>query len=141
MAQFVGVIKKKHLKHLLSQKHESLCDEPNHLSLEEVKPSEFVALFRLSNEAFQCYSLDEIYQFFTYNPNPLAPDPKPNDFLPRTRSQVSRADIDRIVKIWTSLHPRRRSAPPAITHKSSAAAVGEERYDQRNPANVTRRRR
>ena len=90
-ASFVGIFKKSEAVRILDELDTECESDP--VSLEEIKGTDFVVLFRsklAENASFDCYELESICTTFQERPKDMR--------LPNSRLMVTQADRQRILR-------------------------------------------
>ena len=99
-AQFVGILKKSEASWLTDQLETRCVSDP--VSLEEIKGTDFVVLFRNRGArelVLDCYELESICEAFLRLPNAT--------LLPASRMVVTNADRERILRFGRVMGTRR----------------------------------
>ena len=95
-ASFVGIFKKSEGMRIVNQLGAKCESDP--VSLEEIKGTDFIVLFRNKNvHAFDCYELESICTTFQERPDDMR--------LPNSRLIVTQADRQRILRFSGAMQP------------------------------------
>ena len=111
LAIFVGIFKKGEAVKMLARLEEQCAKDL--MTLENIKSTEYIALFRISGEIYDCYHLEGLLNYFVNMPVDK------RTTLPQTQVQITIADMKRIMLLG-DIHLSEEG--PYMLHDASSTA-------------------